>query len=143
MRQSQLHEDLSREDAVVGSSDRGFGLTCAGMAALVGALRLVFGHAGWGWWWLAAVAFLALAMLRPAWLAPLNRLWLWLGLKLYKIVNPVVMAMLFLTTIVPLGLVMRALGKDPLRLRRDRTADSYWLVRDPPGPAPDTMRNQF
>ena len=76
-------------------------------------------------------------------LAPLNRVWLRLGLVLYKVVNPVAMGLVFFTTVVPIGLMMRALGKDPLRLKRDASAASYWIMRDPPGPAPDTMKNQF
>jgi hypothetical protein len=35
------------------------------------------------------------------------------------------------------------LGKNPLRLRFDPAARSYWLPRQPPGPAPDTLNNQF
>ena len=39
--------------------------------------------------------------------------------------------------------VMRLFGKDFLRLRLDRGAKSYWIVRTPPGPPPQSMRNQF
>jgi hypothetical protein len=46
-------------------------------------------------------------------------------------------------TIVPIGLILRATGKDPLRLKFDRDAKSYWIPRDPPGPAPDSMPHQF
>ena len=83
------------------------------------------------------------ALVRPALLAPLNRLWLRLGLFLHKIITPVVMALIFFTTVLPTGLVMRALGKDPLRLRRDPAAASYWIARNPSGLAPETMKNQF
>jgi hypothetical protein len=38
---------------------------------------------------------------------------------------------------------MRMLGKDPLRLRRDPDAASYWIHRTPPGPTPESMKNQF
>jgi hypothetical protein len=30
-----------------------------------------------------------------------------------------------------------------MRLRRDPNAASYWIIREPPGPAPETMRQQF
>lgn len=43
----------------------------------------------------------------------------------------------------PIGLIMRARGKDLLRLKFDRAARSYWIERDPPGPPPETMRKQF
>ena len=138
-----LHEDLARDEEVIGASDRGFGLTLAAVCGLVGAVRLGFGYDHAVWWLGAAAVALGFALVRPTALAPLNRVWLRLGLLLYKVVNPVVMGLVFFTTVVPIGLVMRALGKDPLRLKRDPDAASYWIARDPPGPAPDTMKNQF
>ena len=38
---------------------------------------------------------------------------------------------------------MRAAGKDLLRLKIERDRDSYWIIRQPPGPAPETMKDQF
>jgi len=140
---ANLHEDLAREDDIVGSSDRAFGLTLGAVFAVVGIVRLVLSHSYAFWWLGAAAAMLAFALAWPAALAPLNRLWLRLGLVLYKIVNPLVMGMVFVTTVVPIGLVMRALGKDPLRLREEPAAASYWIARQPPGPEPDTMKHQF
>jgi hypothetical protein len=62
---------------------------------------------------------------------------------LHRITTPVILALLFWITVVPTGLLMRAFGKDPLRLKFDRDARSYWIERTPPGPAPDSLRNQF
>jgi hypothetical protein len=138
-----LHEDLARDEEVVGTSDRGFGLTLAAVCGLVGAVRFAFGYDHAVWWLVAAGVALGFAVAWPTVLAPLNRVWLRLGLLLYKVVNPVAMGLVYFTTVVPIGLVMRALGKDPLRLKRDPDAASYWIARDPPGPAPDTMKNQF
>lgn len=138
-----LHEDLTRADEIVGASDRKFGLTIAAVCAFIGTVRLVFGHGGWQWWLGAAALLATVALAAPTVLAPLNRLWLKLGLVLYKIVNPVVMALIFVTTIIPVGILMRLCGKDPLRLKREPDAASYWIAREPPGPAPETMRNQF
>lgn len=79
----------------------------------------------------------------PRSLAGLHRAWIKLGLVMFKVVNPVVLGVVYLTTVVPIGLLMRARGHDPLKLKRDPEAKSYWLERDPPGPAPETMSNQF
>jgi len=38
---------------------------------------------------------------------------------------------------------LRLLGKDMLRQRFDPAAGSYWIVRDPPGPTPESMEDQF
>jgi hypothetical protein len=35
------------------------------------------------------------------------------------------------------------MGKDPLRLKRQPNTDSYWIPRRPPGPPPETMKDQF
>lgn len=140
-----MHEDFSREEVIEGSSERAFGIVMAVFFAIVGLWPLVVGAAPGPRWWALAVAaiFGALALIRPAALAPLNRLWLRFGLLLAKIVSPVVLGLLFYATVAPIGLVMRAFGKDPLRLRRDPAAKSYWIPREPPGPTPDTMKNQF
>jgi hypothetical protein len=88
--------------------------------------------------------FLALfGLIWAAALSPFNRLWLRLGLGLHKIVNPVVMVALFVSVILPLGILLRLCGKDLLRLRFDRDAASYWIERERPGPAPEAMKEQF
>jgi hypothetical protein len=122
-----LHENFARPDEIVGPSDRRFGLTIAAILGTIGGGRLALGHSHSGWW-LGAAAVLALfALYRPAVLGPVNRAWLQVGPVLYKIVNPITMALLFFSTIVPIGIVMRLRGKDPLRLRRDPDASSYWI----------------
>jgi hypothetical protein len=64
-------------------------------------------------------------------------------LILFKVLNPVVLGLIYLTTIVPIGILMRLLGRDLLSLKLERQAKSYWVVQEPPGPAPETMVNQF
>jgi hypothetical protein len=96
------------------------------------------------WWSLAiAAAFLVLAALVPRSLTPLNRLWTAFGLLLHKITNPLFLGVIYFLAVVPTGLVLRALGKDLLRTRFDKSAASYWIKREPPGPPPATMTRQF
>jgi len=137
-----FHENFRQEEVVAGS-DRGFGLVLTVVFALIGAFKLWHGHAVGVVWCAVALAFLVLAVARPKMLAPLNHLWLKLGLLLYKIVNPLVMALMFYLVILPIGLLMRLFRKDHLSLKYDPRASSYWIERRPPGPAPDTLRNQF
>jgi hypothetical protein len=139
----QLHEDIRREHEVVGSSDRSFGLTIAGFFALMAGLSAWRGGERWPYWAGAAVVLALLALVAPSLLSPFNRAWTKLGLLLFKVVNPVVMFVLFVTTIVPIGLLRRAFGNDSLNLRFDPDAPSYWIHREPRGPAPESMKNQF
>ena len=143
MATSQLHEDFSRDEHVQAGTDRGFGLVFAGFFALVSGLSWWRGHSGWHWTLPLAALFLVVALVYPRILNPLNRLWLKFGLLLYKVVNPIVLGLLFFITITPIGLIMRASGKDFLRLKLDNGARSYWIDRKPPGPPPQSMRNQF
>jgi hypothetical protein len=114
-------------------------------AALALMSLLNWWHNGYSWRWTAGIAvfFLATGLLCPAALRPLNRLWLKFGLLLHKVVNPIVMALVFFGTVLPTGLIMRALGKDLLRLKWQPDANSYWIERRPPGPAPKSMKDQF
>jgi len=115
------------------------------MAGALALLAFVNGwHHGrlWPWELTLAVLFLSAVWLKPASLNPLNRLWMKLGLLLHRIVNPIVMGLLFYGTIWPTGLVMRMRGRDLLRLKHEPDADTYWIAR-PPGPLPETMRDQF
>jgi Saxitoxin biosynthesis operon protein SxtJ len=143
MAAATLHEDLRREDHTTGPSDRKFGLTLGGILALIAIIKLIE-RSPWGVVWGAlAVALIGSALLRPSLLTIPNRLWLKLGLLLHRIVNPVIMAVLFFGTILPIGLLMRACGKDPLRLKLDRTAATYWLPRADQRPQSEAMRQQF
>lgn len=137
------HEDLRREQDVEGSSDRNFGLVMAAAFCVVAAVPILSGDAI-RWWALGlAAAFAAAALVKPAALSGLNRLWMKFGLLLGRIVSPIALGLLFYGVLTPLGLMMRLSGKDPLRLKRDPAAQSYWQTRAPPGPPPDSMTNQF
>ena len=141
--EQSTHETFFRDEKIVAGSDRSFGLV---MAAALMAVTLLNGwHLGRLWPWTGGLAVLVLAagLFAPTLLHPLNLIWLKFGFLLHRIVNPIVMALLFYGTVWPTGLVMRALGKDLLRLKRQPDAESYWIVRAPPGPSPETMRDQF
>jgi hypothetical protein len=137
------HEVFTRDEKIIAGSDRSFGIVMAAAFAVVTALN--GWHAGRLWPWTAGLSALLLvaALARPQVLNPLNRLWLRFGLLLHRVVNPVVMALVFYGAVWPTGLVMRWMGRDLLRLKLEPDAASYWIVRQPPGPSPETMRDQF
>jgi hypothetical protein len=137
------HEELSRDHEIEGSSDRSFGVVFAVVFLIVALWPLLQG-AGPRWWAVAvAAAFALVAGLKPVLLAGLNRWWIKLGVLLGKIVSPIALGILFYVVLVPIGLLMRAFGKDPLRLKREAASQTYWIARTPPGPPPDSMTNQF
>ena len=138
-----FHEDLKRAEQVAGSSDRNFGLVFASVLAAVSLWPIRTGGPVRVEALCAAMLFLAAALLRPSLLRPLNKVWTRFGLLLGCIVNPVVTAVLFFLVFTPAGLLSRLLGKDPMRLRRMPEAETYWILRQPPGPQSETMSKQF
>ena len=138
------HEDLSGHGPdVVAGSERGFGLVFAAVFAIIACVPLLAGGGVLLWALAVSGLFTVLALLAPRVLTPFNRLWFRFGMLLGAVVSPIVLGIIFFATVTPIGLLMRALGKDPLRLGRDPQAESYWLHREPPGPPPASLERQF
>lgn len=138
-----LHEDLNRGHVAEQGSPRGFGMVFAVVFAVIGLWPLMDGEGARVWALAVGGVFLALALMRPALLSPLNRLWLGLGAVLHRIVNPLIMGLMFFAVITPTALILKLMGKDLLRRRFAPDEKSYWIPRQPPGPEPQSMRNQF
>jgi len=137
------HENLVRIDENAAPSNRRFGLSIGAACWIIAVIRVATGHGHWEWFLAGGFLPILFAIAWPDVLAPFNRLWLRLGLALEKVVNPVVMSLLFVSAIVPIGLVLRLFGKDLLRLRPSPNAGSYWVAREPTGAAIETMKKPF
>lgn len=135
--------ELQGHSEVKVGSNRGFGLVFAVVFTIISAWPLKDGGAPRLWALVVAAAFVLLALLRPHLLEPLNRLWFKLGMGLGAVVAPVVMSLVFFLVVTPTGWLVRAKGKDLLRLRIDRTARSYWIERDEERNPMGSMKNQF
>jgi predicted membrane metal-binding protein len=142
MAKEAAHESFDRDDVKV-ASERSFGLVFSVVFALVAVWPLIRGRDMRYWALAIALVFLAVALIRPATLRPLNLVWFRFGLLLHHVVNPLVMGVIFLAGVVPMALVMRARGRDALRLDAAKARGTTWVERVPPGPAPDTMKNLF
>lgn len=137
------HESHERTEILKTSSDRGFGLVFAAVCAIIAAFGLYYQTSHWPYWITAAALFLTAALVRPQILGPLNGLWTKLGLLLFAVVSPVVLAIVFYLWIWPIGLIIRICGKDLLRLQYEPDASTYWIDRDQTRPNSTTMKNQF
>ena len=143
MKQAAIHENFSRPQEGGGASNRSFGIVFTVVFAVIALLPLRRGG-DIRWWSLGiSAAFLLLALLLPGVLQPLNRAWFKFGLLIAKITNPIILGAMFYLVFTPIAFVCRLLGKDFLRLAPEPGAGSYWIPREPPGPAPESMRNQF
>ncbi len=89
-----------------------------------------------------ALVLTILSLAAPWVLAPLNVAWFRFSLLLHKITNPIIMGLLFVLVIVPAGLIMR-LWYDPLRVRKGRNQESYWITENDQKRQPASMNDQF
>jgi nitrate reductase NapE component len=124
-------------------SNRSFGIVFFAVFLVIGLFPLISGSGVRLWSLVIAGIFLAAALVYPKILEPLNKLWFRFGMLLAKIVNPIVMFIIYVTTVLPIGLLLRALGKDLLSKKLDKNMPSYWKERSPPGPEPDSLTDQF
>ncbi len=138
-----IHEDLRREKAIAIGSSRSFGLVFCALFTLIGLLPLAHGAEPRAWSLGLALVMLILAVFAPSVLRPLNVAWSRFGLLLNRIVSPIVMALVFYGAVTPMGILVRRFANSSLKLHRDPSSTSYWIARNPPGPAPDTLKNQF
>ena len=125
------------------ASNREFGWVFTAVFCLIGLWPLLDAATPRVWALIVAALFALTTLFFPVALTPLNRLWTRLGAVMHKIVNPLVLGLIYALTIVPIGLIFKLLGKDPLRLKRDPQATTYWITRQPPGPAADSLPRQF
>ena len=137
-----IDADKTQDNVEIGS-ERGFAFVLAGFFAIVGCWPLIHGNALRLWALAITAVFLVLGLWRPSMLRPLNIVWFKLSLLLAKIVTPIVMGLLYVTTIIPTSLFLRLGGKDLLGLAPKPSHDSYWIIRKPPGPDAGSMKRQF
>ena len=138
------HENIVSHDGREPPSVKNFGVTFALVLGVIAVWPLVFRNENPRYWALVlGGVFVAVAYLAPGILKPLNLLWFKFGMLLHKFVNPIVLGIMFLVFITPIAVVLRLLGKRLIPLTFERDKASYWIERTPPGPAPDSLRNQF
>jgi hypothetical protein len=137
------HERLSADESVQMGSNRSFGIVFAVVFAIIGFVPLAHGGDIRLWALGCSFVFAVLALIWPPVLTPLNRIWFRIGLLLHKIINPVILGLMFFVIITPLAIGIRLFGAKLLPLAYDKSLPSYWHRRSPPGPEPESIRNQF
>ncbi|HWE16112.1 MAG TPA: hypothetical protein VG758_02860 [Hyphomicrobiaceae bacterium] len=135
-----FHETYA-PDAVKPPSERSTGLVLAGAAVIA---AVVWRHSAIVPWAALGVAVVlsALGMMAPRLLKPVNLIWFRLGMLLHRIVNPIIMLLMFAVFFVPAGYIMR-LWHDPLRSVRASDSPTYWIARESGAERAGSMTDQF
>jgi hypothetical protein len=118
---------------------RQFGLTVGGAFLVLAAIA----------WWRGrhlpeytfsglGAALIAAGLLIPGRLGPVYRAWMGLAHTISKVTTPLFMLIVFFVVIMPVGLLMRIFGRNPVR--HLAVNESYWMERSD---ARGNMTNQF
>ena len=121
-------------------SNRSFGLLFFIVFLVISLWPLKFQEDLRLWAFILSSIFLVLGVLNSKFLTPLNKLWLKFGFFLGSIMSPVVMGVVFFIVVTPVGLIMRFLGKDLLRINKSKFVSTYWISREKQN---STMKKQF
>ena len=103
-------------------TDQKFGGFVAGIFGLLAAYGFWAGESFLGFSaGLLASLFIAISIAAPRTLRPLNRLWMQFGQLLGRLISPIVLGAIFFLIFTPVGLIMRLVGRDELKLKRRAT----------------------
>ena len=102
---------------------RDFGLV---LAVVILLLWLVFRPA-LGWQWLLGIEFIVVlaALLLPVILTPVHWMLSKFSLAISKVLNPLILAIVFYLVVTPMGVIMRLFGYDPMAMKSKADNGSY------------------
>ena len=114
---------------LVSSSEKSFGLVFGLLFLLICLYPLIHGQNIRLWALAFSIIIFLIAFLFPKVLYFPNKIWLKFGLLLSRIVAPIVMALLFFLTIVPIGLIIKLIRIDIINKKFNKNTKSYWINR--------------
>ena len=120
------------------SSNRSFGLVFFAIFLIISIWPLLDDKDIRIWSLIISLIFLILGILNSNILKPLNKIWFKFGMFLGKIVSPIVIGLVYFLVVTPTGFIMRFLGKDLLKLKKNKN-NTYWLAKN----YKSSMKDQF
>ena len=126
-----LKEEIQNLDSSI-KGLRKFGITLASAFAVVAALT--FFHKNDFYWVFIVLcgAFLFFGLILPAFLKPVQKVWMTLAHMMGWVMTRLILTVLFYLIITPIGLIMKVCGKDILNVKFERDCEeTYWLKRIP------------
>ena len=129
---------MNTKDIKIGSN-KSFGIVFAIVFSLIALWPLLKGNEIRLWSLIISLIFLILGFMNSKILTPLNKLWFKLGIFLGNFIAPIIMGIIFFFVVTPTGIIMKLLGKDLIKLKKNNE-DSYWIEKKD---IKSSMKNQF
>ena len=129
---------MNTKDVKIGSN-KSFGIVFAVVFGLITFWPLIKGNDIRLWSLIISIILLVLGMINSKILTPLNKLWFKFGIFLGNFIAPIVMGIIFFLVVTPTGIIMKLLGKDLIKLKKNNEK-SYWIEKKN---IKSSMKNQF
>ena len=82
------------------------------------------------WSFIVAIIFLIMGITKSRFLTPFNIAWIKFGELLGVIISPLIMGLVYFLVVLPIGILMRAFGKDLLSLKFNKNIKTYWNKKE-------------
>ena len=88
-----------------------------------------------------AVVLIVAGLIAPTRLGAVERAWMGFAHAISKVTTPIFMGIVYFMVVAPIGVVMRVLGRNPLR--HAEVAGSFWASRSEDGEGRGGLERQF
>ncbi len=99
--------------------------------SLIGLYTLFWKQSDAGYYWIGAGVVLFLSRVITPFFLRFYKIWLAFGVTLGYFVSRTLLILIFSVVMIPTGLLMRLVGRDPMERKLDPAAPSYWIRKEP------------
>lgn len=141
MNDPSFWEQFEQTEEAAPPSGRWLGFALALLLGWIGLAPARHGGHPYVWALIVSAALVLVAIFLPGWLHPAGAAWWRLLRPVRRAIAASTMALLFFLVITPASWLRRLFARDPLGLRCDPAAPTYWRTRQPI--SPEAMKHQF
>ncbi|MFZ3157696.1 MAG: SxtJ family membrane protein [Smithella sp.] len=120
-----------------------FGITMGKILSIIGFYLLWKKNNNYNYILFLAAAFFITGLILPSILRPVYKVWMALAVVMNFIMTRVIMAVIFYLIVTPIGLIASLTGKKFLDVKIDKSAKSYWIVREKTSKLKSDYERQF
>lgn len=120
-----------------------FGILMGVVFTLISSLLFWNEYSGAIYYLSTGVIFAAIALISPVLLKYLYNIWMTFAAIMGYIMSRLILSLIFIIMFTPVGLITRLIRKDLLKMKWDKGAKSYWIIRDNKAFTPKSVENQY
>jgi hypothetical protein len=120
-----------------------FGITMGIILSVIGFFLLWKKNNNYNYILFLAAAFFITGLILPSILRPIYKAWMALAVVMNFIMTRVIMAVIFYLIVTPTGLIASLTGKKFLDMKIDKSAKSYWIIREKTNKLKSDYERQF